>query len=145
MRSWCRYIILLSGLLFPYLSVNAQSITPVQLPANWKQQGYVLQLKDELQHPDLSWPVTLLQYRLHFGNAGVLIRLFSVTDIETGKPVAFQLAGTVVKNGLLQEATLYLLADLPLRELYGCSGCRQRQLLGSFLSMPFEWKMGRRK
>jgi len=111
MKFCCRYIILFQLLLPVWLF--CQSVTPVHLPADWKQNGYVLQVKDALQHPDMSWPVTLLQYRIFFGEQRTASDRFTITDAINGKPVAFQLADVIEKNGLLQEATLYLLTDLP--------------------------------
>lgn len=111
MKHRCRYIILFLLLLPVWLL--SQPVTPVTLPQNWKQNGYVLQVKDVLQHPDVSWPVTLLQYRIYFGEQGTPLNRFTVADATSGKPVAFQLADIIEKNGLLQEATLYLLTDLP--------------------------------
>lgn len=64
----------------------------LQSPAMAQQ---LIQLKDELRHPDLNWPVSLLTYKAK----GVR----SVVDAQTGKPVSFQQSGE----------TLYLLSDLP--------------------------------
>lgn len=111
MKHHSRYITLFLLLLPVWLL--SQPVTPVTLPQNWKQNGYVLQVKDVLQHPDISWPVTLLQYRIYFGVQGTPLNRFIVTDAISGKPVAFQLADIIEKYGLLQEATLYLLTDLP--------------------------------
>lgn len=55
----------------------------------------LVQLKDEVQHPDLCWPVSLLSYKAK--NIG------SVVDAQTGRPVSFQQSGE----------NLYLLSDLP--------------------------------
>lgn len=55
----------------------------------------LVQLRDELQHPDLSWPVSLLSYTAK--------NVRSVVDAQTGKPMPFQQSGD----------KLYLLSDLP--------------------------------
>lgn len=74
----------------------------LKAPVDWKQKGWTITLKDELHHPGMSWPMSLLQYRLDFGASGVDKSRFSVMD-EAGKPVPFQLADSV----------LYVLSDLP--------------------------------
>ena len=74
----------------------------LKVPADWKQQGWTITLKDELHHPGMSWPTSLLQYRLDFGAAGVDKDRFNVTD-EAGRAVPFQLS----------DSTLYILSGLP--------------------------------
>lgn len=106
-------ILVLLLLLLRCQLLPAEEGTSVFLPDNWKEKGYVLQLKDELQHPDLSWPVTLLQYKLHFGAAGTPVNQFTVINEATGQPVPFQLAAIKENKGKMLEATLYLLSDLP--------------------------------
>jgi hypothetical protein len=55
----------------------------------------IVQLRDELHHPDLAWPVSLLSYKAKGVRA--------VVDIQTGRFMPFQQSGE----------TLYLLSDLP--------------------------------
>ncbi len=55
----------------------------------------IVQFRDELHHPDLAWPVSLLSYKAKGVKA--------VVDVQTGKFVPFQQSGE----------TLYLLSDLP--------------------------------
>lgn len=64
------------------------------LPSSMMAQK-IVQLRDELHHPDLSWPVSLLSYKAK--------GIRSVVDVQTGKPVPFQQSGE----------TVYLLSELP--------------------------------
>ncbi|WP_343307048.1 fibronectin type III domain-containing protein [Chitinophaga niabensis] len=92
------------------LSLVMHTNAIIRVPADWKQKGFIIQLKDDLRHPDISWPVTLLEYQLDFGTNGPADGHFSVIDERSGKQVAFQLTDRGEKNG---RATLLLLSDLP--------------------------------
>ena len=59
----------------------AQSGLPeVAVPADWEQKGLVIRVKDDLQHPQFSWPLTRLAYRLNFGAAGPAKDRLSLLD-----------------------------------------------------------------
>ena len=92
---------------------NELPATVIKVPARWQQQGYVIHLKDELQHPGINWPVTLLRYHLDFGAHGPVGNNLSVVDAQSNQPVPFQWAPVKTQAGVVQQATLYLLTDLP--------------------------------
>ncbi|GEP97534.1 hypothetical protein CCY01nite_37940 [Chitinophaga cymbidii] len=83
--------------------------------AQAQQKVRTIRLKDALQHPGMSWPVSLLQYQLEDMRNTPL----TVTD-EAGKPVPFQ----------VMEDRLYVLSDLPSggeRVFYVKAGSGKRQ------------------
>ncbi|MCD0490331.1 fibronectin type III domain-containing protein [Pedobacter sp. MC2016-14] len=82
-------------------------------PLKWKAEGISILLKDDLNHAAFSWPLSVLQYRIDFTAASVKQNELNLTEGLTGKEVAFQLSSPVLKNGILQEATLSFMSDLP--------------------------------
>lgn len=90
-----------------------QTLQIIKPAAGWQREGILLSLKDQLQHPDLSWPVSLLRYRLEFGDQGPLKGQYKVVEAGSGKTVSYQLADIEEGNGRIRSATLYLLTDLP--------------------------------
>ncbi len=110
-----RLLLLLSCLLNSHTNrLLAQALaTDLIAPADWKEKGLVIRLKDDLNHPQLAWPVTLLQYRIDFGASGAAKDKLALLDEATGKPVPFQLTDIVEVNQLVQKATLCFLSHLP--------------------------------
>lgn len=100
-------------LLVAQAAANDLPATVVKVPAGWQQQGYVIHLNDELQHPGMNWPVSLLRYHLDFGEHGPVNNNFSVVDAQNNQPVPFQWITVKARAGVVQQATLYLLTDLP--------------------------------
>jgi len=114
MKVFYRYIVsmlLLSVLACP---VCGQTILPnVVLPADWKQKDFTVRLKDDLKHPQFSWPLTRLKYHLDVRAAAIDKNQISIVDAATGKPVDFQLSDVGEKDGLAQSAMLSILTDMP--------------------------------
>jgi hypothetical protein len=100
-------------LVMPALLFAQKDVTVINVPANWKQNGLVVRLKDDLKCPGFSWPQTLLQYRLNFGTAGINKEALAVTDAATGKAIPFQLTALAEKENKIQQATLLISSDLP--------------------------------
>lgn len=87
-------------------SINAKTLT-------WTPQGIVIKLKDDLNHPVFSWPVSFLKYQLDFGPGGVTENELNLIDETTGKSILFQLDEVEIKNGRIQKARLGFLSNLP--------------------------------
>ncbi|HZX03256.1 hypothetical protein [Kribbella sp.] len=68
------------------------------------------ELRDRLHHPEFSWPRTLLTYRVRWSEP--LYGQLHLSD-ATGSPVPFQLSNIHRENGLLTEADVSFVADLP--------------------------------
>lgn len=79
----------------------------------WNQEGITIRLKDELNHPFFSWPMTALQYQIDFGANGILEKELGLIETSSGKNQPFQLVDQELKNGRIQKATLVFLSDLP--------------------------------
>ena len=113
MSNYFNKFILALVLIFAAGRLPAQDqATSILLPAGW-QQGFKVTLKDELQHPDMSWPAAPISYRLDFGFNGVAPDNLQVKDALSGKDLIFQLSGEELNNGLLRRAILHLVTDLP--------------------------------
>jgi hypothetical protein len=114
MRTISRHIALIILFLAPRILLRAQTILPnIAVPANWKEKGFVVTIKDQLNHPQFLWPQTRLKYLLDFSTAPVSRELFHVVDAALGSPVVFQLTDVVEKNGMLQKAVLNFVTDMP--------------------------------
>lgn len=114
MKAIIRYTAFLILLLSQSPLLYAQTIlTKVTAPTDWKQKGLIIRLKDDLNHPQFSWPLTRVRYHLDFGAAGVNKNDIRVADMASGKPDAFQLSDVIENNGLVRTATLNILTDMP--------------------------------
>jgi hypothetical protein len=69
-------------------------------------------LKDYLHHPLFWWPNTLLSYSIVF-DEDIAINHLILVDKETSKQIPFQLAGVHKNAEGKNEATLYIISDLP--------------------------------
>ena len=113
MRSYFNKFLLGFALMFAAGRLPAQDqATNILLPAGW-QQGFKVTLRDELHHPDISWPAGHISYRLNFGANGIAPDGLRIKDARSGKDLIFQLSEKELKKGLLQRAILHLITDLP--------------------------------
>ncbi|MVM33173.1 hypothetical protein GO755_24245 [Spirosoma sp. HMF4905] len=113
MLFFCRIFCIQLLLVSPVWLFAQAAPTVLVAPANWQQQGLLIQLRDELNHPKMNWPLTRLRYNLDFKEAGVALRSLHLRDAGTGAEVPFQLTDVQLTSGSVRKATLYFLTDLP--------------------------------
>ena len=80
---------------------------------HWKADKLTITLKDELNHPAFSWPLSLLHYKVDFGPSGIQPSTLTLVEQETGRELPFQLEQPNVKNDRVYSATLAFYTDLP--------------------------------
>ncbi|HWZ14734.1 MAG TPA: hypothetical protein VNW95_05800 [Mucilaginibacter sp.] len=114
MKTFLQHIALIILLLASESLLHAQTILPsIAVPVGWKEKGFVVKIKDQLNHPLFSWPQTRLKYLIDFGTEPVSREQLHVVDANSGNPVVFQLTDVVEKSGLLQKAILNIVTDMP--------------------------------
>ncbi|QIP13880.1 hypothetical protein G8759_15300 [Spirosoma aureum] len=98
--------------------------------ANWLQKGSPIQFRDELNIPNMNWPITRLRYTVNFAGAGASATNLHLRDIATGKAVTFQLSDVQYTKGLIQKANLNFLFDLPVSSVKLQEYCRSLLISG---------------
>jgi len=115
LRLFCGIMLLVGKL------ANAQSLASGQgIPLSfspevlkWRKEGLTIQLSDQLRHPSFSWPLSVVQYRIDFGDQGVIAGDLVLSDKEKQAEIPFQLEAKVMKSGKVRKATLLFITDLP--------------------------------
>lgn len=79
---------------------------------NWQNDHIRIELKEQLEIPEMKWPETLLRYKLDLADAGISDVQELVLLDSTNRSVPFQLADRVSENGMIRYATLCFLSDL---------------------------------
>ncbi len=78
----------------------------------WDKGGIRIALKECLEIPEMSWPVTLLHYRVDLSEARVSDPNKLSLLGEDGRAIPFQLTDIRAEKGVIREATLCFLSDL---------------------------------
>ena len=82
-------------------------------PLKWSGEGISILLKDDLNLPNMSWPLTLLEYPVDFSSKPVNIKELILIDNASNQSIPFQMTNVKLVNGKIQTATLCFLSDLP--------------------------------
>ena len=79
----------------------------------WQKEVVTIHLHDYLYLPDMSWPVTLLEYQVDFTSDPVIEKDLNLVDIISNKSIPFQLTNIKLVNGKIETAVLSFFSDLP--------------------------------
>ena len=82
-------------------------------PLKWSNGEIRVVLKDDLNLPNMSWPLTLLEYPVDFTSNPVSAKELVLIDKGSNQPIAFQFNNIQAINGKIATATLCFLSDLP--------------------------------
>ncbi len=97
--------------------LNAQASTAFpeakRTPLKWSKGGINIVLKDDLNLPNMSWPLTLLEYPVDFTSEQVNQKDIVLVDWVSKQAIPFQLTGFQLVNGKIGKAVLCFLSDLP--------------------------------
>ena len=99
------------------LVVAAQSKTEFpevkKQPLKWSKGEIHIVLKDDLNIPNMAWPLTLLEYPVDFSSNPATAKELVLIDKGSNQPIPLQLNNIHAVNGKITTATLCFLSDLP--------------------------------
>jgi hypothetical protein len=97
--------------------INIQAKTELpeakRLPKKWAKDGISILLKDDLNLPNMSWPLTLLEYPVDFTPDPIGLKDLVLIDKASDQTIPFQFSEYKLVNGKIQTAVLCFLSDLP--------------------------------
>ena len=101
--------------LFTAMDIHAITAFPEKPKQSlkWSKNGVIISLKDELNLPEISWPLTLLEYPVDFSTEPVIAKDLVLVDHGKNQSVPFQLSEIQLNNGKINRALLCFMSDLP--------------------------------
>jgi hypothetical protein len=82
-------------------------------PLKWQEEGIRIYLEDHLKVPEMSWPLTLLEYPVDFTSGSVIAKELVLIERISDRSFPFQLTSIEQENGKIKKAVLCFFSDLP--------------------------------
>jgi hypothetical protein len=99
------------------VSINIQAVNEFpegkKQPLKWSKEGLSILLKDDLNLPNMFWPLTLLEYPVDFSSGPINVKDVVLIDKGTNLNVPFQITDAEMVNGKIRKGVLCFLSDLP--------------------------------